>query len=93
MVEVGSVGRESSALDFRSVGARCSNWGRWGADDERGTLNLITEAAVARAAAAGRDSPRSTSCIAICVASPQPGCPGRREHRARVARLVGASDV
>ena len=33
------MGRESSAVDFRSVGARCSNGGRWGADDERGTRN------------------------------------------------------
>lgn len=28
--------------DFRSVGARLRNWGRWGAEDEIGTLNLIT---------------------------------------------------
>ena len=28
--------------DFRALGARLSNWGRWGDDDERGTVNLIT---------------------------------------------------
>jgi kynurenine formamidase len=28
--------------DFRAVGKRLSNWGRWGDDDERGALNLIT---------------------------------------------------
>ena len=28
-----------------------SNWGRWGDDDERGTVNLITPAKRARAAA------------------------------------------
>lgn len=28
--------------DFRAIGRRVSNWGRWGAEDERGTLNLIT---------------------------------------------------
>ena len=28
--------------DFRELGKRLSNWGRWGAEDERGTLNLIT---------------------------------------------------
>lgn len=28
-----------------------SNWGRWGEDDERGTLNLITDEVRARAAA------------------------------------------
>ncbi len=28
--------------DFRELGKRLSNWGRWGDDDERGTVNLIT---------------------------------------------------
>ncbi|WET76176.1 cyclase family protein [Amycolatopsis sp. QT-25] len=28
--------------DFRALGIRLRNWGRWGADDERGTVNLIT---------------------------------------------------
>ncbi|BCY07501.1 cyclase family protein [Actinoplanes sp. L3-i22] len=30
---------------------RCSNWGRWGADDVRGTMNFLTPAHRARAAA------------------------------------------
>jgi kynurenine formamidase len=32
----------SAATDFRAVGERVRNWGRWGDSDERGTLNLIT---------------------------------------------------
>ena len=36
--------------DFRAVGERLSNWGRWGADDERGTTNLITPERVVAAA-------------------------------------------
>jgi kynurenine formamidase len=28
--------------NFREIGRQVSNWGRWGADDERGTLNYIT---------------------------------------------------
>jgi kynurenine formamidase len=28
--------------DFRGIGRKLSNWGRWGRDDERGTLNFIT---------------------------------------------------
>ena len=36
--------------DFRELGARLSNWGRWGSDDERGTLNLITPASIRTAA-------------------------------------------
>ena len=39
------------AEDFRELGARLSNWGRWGAEDERGTVNLITPE---RLVAAGR---------------------------------------
>lgn len=27
---------------IREIGARCRNWGRWGPQDERGTLNYIT---------------------------------------------------
>src|SRR6187431_3197364 len=27
---------------FQALFDRCSNWGRWGPDDERGALNLIT---------------------------------------------------
>lgn len=39
------------APTFGALFQRISNWGRWGADDERGTLNLIDNAT--RAAAAG----------------------------------------
>ena len=35
---------------IRETAARCSNWGRWGAEDERGTLNYITAEKVVRAA-------------------------------------------
>jgi kynurenine formamidase len=33
--------------DFRSTAERVSNWGRWGEDDEAGTLNFITPEKVA----------------------------------------------
>ena len=50
------------------MAARVRNWGRWGPDDEIGTLNLIDDAA--RRAARGRRSSR---------AGPSPsGCPCRR---------------
>jgi kynurenine formamidase len=39
-----------SAPDFQALFDRCSNWGRWGPDDERGTLNLITPEVRLRAA-------------------------------------------
>ena len=34
--------------DFVEIAARVRNWGRWGDDDELGTLNLIDAAAVQR---------------------------------------------
>ena len=34
----------------RETGMKCRNWGKWGADDELGTLNYITPAIVQRAA-------------------------------------------
>ncbi len=34
----------------RDTGLRLRNWGRWGAEDERGTLNFITADAIVRAA-------------------------------------------
>ena len=36
---------------FTEVAARVRNWGRWGADDEIDTLNLIDDAARRRGAA------------------------------------------
>ena len=36
--------------DFEEMLARLSNWGRWGADDERGALNYVTDEKRRRAA-------------------------------------------
>lgn len=47
----------------RELAAEVSNWGRWGEDDERGTLNLIDAAAVARGAASVVDG--TTISLAI----------------------------
>ena len=34
----------------RETGLECRNWGKWGPDDERGTLNYITPEAIVKAA-------------------------------------------
>ena len=39
---------------YRELARKVSNWGRWGADDERGTINFITPDVVRRAAACVR---------------------------------------
>lgn len=46
-----------AAADFKALGAALSNWGRWGPEDERGTLNHVTGerlVAAARLVRAGR---------------------------------------
>ena len=48
---------------FKERGKRLSNWGRWGADDERGTLNFLTPE-VTRAATA---SIRSGRCFELSI--------------------------
>jgi kynurenine formamidase len=50
-----------SAAGFRELFERVSNWGRWGEDDERGTLNLITPEVTRRAAGLVREGV-SVSC-------------------------------
>jgi kynurenine formamidase len=44
-----------TADQFSALFAELSNWGRWGADDERGTLNLLTPDLVVGAAALVND--------------------------------------
>jgi kynurenine formamidase len=42
------------SADLAQLAARVSNWGRWGGDDQRGTLNLITPEVVRRGIASAR---------------------------------------
>jgi kynurenine formamidase len=48
---LGQAGGTVSPEEFAELHHRCSNWGRWGADDQRGALNLITAHRTASAAA------------------------------------------
>ena len=66
--------------ELRELSARVSNWGRWGADDQRGTLNLIDAVAVQRGAACVRRGATFSLSIPMHVTGPQtdgPGAPGR----------------
>lgn len=64
----------------------CSNWGRWGAGDERGALNLITPAMIADIA--GRVVGRTVSCSRELPVTPEPGNPLPAHHH-----MVFAGDV
>jgi kynurenine formamidase len=73
----------SNAIDraeFDELYERCSNWGRWGPDDQRGALNLIDPAEVA-AAAAQATAGRSVSCSRVLDTSPAIDNPHSAVHR------------
>ncbi|HVS67230.1 MAG TPA: cyclase family protein [Mycobacteriales bacterium] len=64
--------------EFFALAAQVNNWGRWGAEDERGTLNLITREVVAAAATEIRDGKRFSLAIPMSADGPQLGfIPGR----------------
>lgn len=64
--------------ELQELAAEVSNWGRWGEDDELGTLNLIDDAAVARGLAAARTGARIPLAIRLDANGPQLGTiPGR----------------
>ncbi|MEY2421628.1 MAG: hypothetical protein QOI95_1695 [Acidimicrobiaceae bacterium] len=64
--------------EFLELAKRVSNWGRWGDDDELGTLNLIDAAAVQRGAAAVKAGKRFSLALRLDQRGPQVGgIPGR----------------
>ena len=68
----------SERSDFGELAKRVSNWGRWGDDDERGTLNLIDAEAVRRGAACVRNGKTFSLALPLNEDGPQTGViPGR----------------
>ena len=59
--------------EFLALAKMVNNWGRWGPDDERGTLNLLTPAHVRDAAALVRDGRRIALGIPLSEDGPQLG--------------------
>jgi kynurenine formamidase len=72
--------------DFRSLAEKVNNWGRWGRDDEIGTLNLITDEVRLRAAACVKTGKTFSLAIPMSEDGPMLGNipPGRKnpqQHR------------
>ncbi|MEU6498954.1 cyclase family protein [Streptomyces californicus] len=68
----------SLPAEFHEIAARVNNWGRWGGDDELGTLNLVTEAVVREAVAAVRTGRRVPLALPLRQDGVQSGLiPGR----------------
>jgi kynurenine formamidase len=64
--------------EFRDIAKRVNNWGRWGAEDEIGTLNLITPEVVRAAAATVRTGRRFPLALPLQQQGVQTGLiPGR----------------
>ena len=55
--------------EFDAIYESVKNWGRWGPDDELGTLNYITPDTVRAAAATVRSGRRATMAIAMNTAA------------------------
>ena len=65
------------AQTVREWGQRYSNWGRWGADDERGALNFITPARVLEACALPETGRVISLALPFDDNGPQSGVGGR----------------
>jgi len=59
--------------EFDELRRKVRNWGRWGEDDELGTLNLITDEVVRRGAASVRTGKRFSLAVPLSEDGPQTG--------------------
>ena len=73
--------------DFRAIGKKLSNWGRWGKDDEKGATNLITPERVAAAAKLAKTGKIFDLGIPFDQNGPQPG--GGRINPVRLMSETG----
>src|SRR5438034_67556 len=62
---------------LRALSRQVSNWGRWGPDDERGTVNFITPETIRRGAAAVRRGVVFSLGLPLGADGPQIGQGGR----------------
>ena len=67
----------ASGQTIAELGRRVSNWGRWGADDERGTLNFVTPEVIRRGAACVRTGRVFSLGLSFGAEGPQIGQGGR----------------
>ena len=78
---------------LKAVAERCSNWGRWGADDEIGTLNFITPADVISAAQLVRHGRVFSLALNFDRHGPQRGLWGNRHNPIHTMLATGTDAV
>lgn len=81
-------GEAPSHPEWRAAAERVRNWGRWGADDELGTLNHITPQAIAYAATMAKTG-RIISCGVPYNAHGPQGAHGLRRNPIHVMTVDG----
>ena len=65
------------SVDFRDIGRELSNWGRWGPEDQLGTLNFVTPERIRAAATEVRTGQVFQLSIPVGSSGPQSGIGGR----------------
>lgn len=73
---------------YREIGEKLRNWGRWGPEDERGTVNLITPERLVAAAGLVRHGRVFDLGIPFDANGPQPG--GGRINPVHLMSVTGA---
>ena len=84
------MGEVAPVEPWREIAARLSNWGRWGAADEKGTLNFITPSVIAYAATLARTGKVFAMAIPFDETGPQDG--KIRTNPMRFMRETGHND-
>jgi kynurenine formamidase len=79
--------------DLRAMAQRCSNWGRWGPDDEVGTLNFITPATLVRAGSLIRSGKSFSLGLDFNQNGPQRGLWGKRFNPIHTMLATGTDAV
>ena len=78
---------------FHEISSEVRNWGRWGDDDRLGTLNLLTDEAVAHAASTIRSGRRVPMAIDLSPNGPQIGSIPGRVNPLRAMNYINNPDL
>ncbi|HEX4888774.1 MAG TPA: cyclase family protein [Alphaproteobacteria bacterium] len=77
--------------EWRKVAEKISNWGRWGKEDQLGTLNYITPAKIASAAATAKQGKLFPLSIPLDAYGPQ-GASGFRRNPIHIMSVDGGDE-
>lgn len=93
---LGAAGREVPSPTLpphvEEVRLRVSNWGRWGDDDQRGTANLLDDAAARRGVGCVRTGERISLALDLGPDGPQVGQPAHRTNPELEMLIVNERD-